>query len=82
MTTKTKQKRITSAQLLCAHRRALEAIDDLYAVVNEMPIATAADPVTMKSIFDELSDVRETAIKLAASVLLHTNDDEDIFDSF
>jgi len=82
MTTKTKQKRLTSAKLLCAHRRALEAIDDLYAVVKEMPIATTADPVAMKRFFDELCDVRATAIKIAASVLLHTNDDEDIFDSF
>ncbi len=48
MPTMTNRPRLTSAQFLGAHRRALETISDLYAAIEEMPILAAADPTTMK----------------------------------
>ncbi len=65
MPTMTNRPRLTSAQFLGAHRRALETISDLYAAIEEMPILAAADPSTMKRFFDELADVQATAAKLA-----------------
>jgi|JI9StandDraft_1071089.scaffolds.fasta_scaffold00439_3 hypothetical protein len=65
MPTMTNRPRLTSAQFLGAHRRALETISDLYAAVEEMPILAASDPSTMKQFFDELADVQATAAKLA-----------------
>ncbi|MCY2977234.1 MAG: hypothetical protein NTU79_01035 [Planctomycetota bacterium] len=61
----TNRPRLTSAQFLSAHRRALETISDLFAAVEEMPVLAAADPTTMKHFFDELADVQATAAKLA-----------------
>ncbi len=58
MPTMTNRPRLTSAQFLGAHRRALETISDLYAAVEEMPILAASDPSTMKQFFDELADVQ------------------------
>ena len=65
MATMTNRPRLTSAQFLSAHRRALETISDLFAAVEEMPVLAAADPTTMKHFFDELDDVQATAAKLA-----------------
>ena len=65
MPTMTNRPRLTSAQFLCAHRRALEAVSNLYAAIDEMPILAAADPATLKLFFDELADVQATAAKLA-----------------
>ena len=65
MPTMTNRPRLTSAQFLGAHRRALETISDLYAAVEEMPILAASDQSTMKQFFDELADVQATAAKLA-----------------
>ena len=61
----TNRPRLTSAQFLGAHQRALETISDLYAAIEEMPILAAADPATLKHFFDELADVQATAVKLA-----------------
>ncbi len=57
--------RLTSAQFLSAHRRALQSVSDLYAAIEEMPILAAADPATLKHFFDELADVQVTAAKIA-----------------
>ena len=65
MATMTNRPRLTSAQFLSAHRRALETISYLFAAVEEMPVLAAADPTTMKHFFDELDDVQATAAKLA-----------------
>ena len=65
MPTMTNRPRLTSAQFLCAHRRALEAVSELYASIEVMPILAAADPATLKHFFDELADVQATAAKLA-----------------
>ena len=65
MPTMTNRPRLTSAQFLGAHRRALEAVSDLYAAIEEMPILAAADPATLKHFFDELADVQATTAKLA-----------------
>jgi hypothetical protein len=65
MPTMTNRPRLTSAQFLSAHRRALDAVSELYASIEEMPILAAADPATLKHFFDELADVQATAAKLA-----------------
>ena len=65
MPTMTNRPRLTSAQFLGAHRRALETISDLYAAIEEMPILAASNPTTMKLFADELADVQATAAKLA-----------------
>jgi hypothetical protein len=65
MPTMTNRPRLTSAQFLSAHRRALETVSDLYAAIEEMPILAAADPTTLKHFFDELADVQNTTAKLA-----------------
>jgi len=64
MATLTNRPRLTSAQFLSAHRRALATISDLYAAIEEMPNDAAADPATMKRVFDELAIVQATAEKL------------------
>jgi imidazole glycerol phosphate synthase subunit HisF len=61
----TNRPRLTSAQFLGAHRRALETISDLHAAIEEMPILAASNPTTMKHFFDQLADVQATAAKLA-----------------
>jgi imidazole glycerol phosphate synthase subunit HisF len=61
MPTMTNRPRLTSAQFLGA----LEAVSDLNAAIEEMPILAAADPATLKHFFDELTDVQATAAKLA-----------------
>ena len=65
MPTMTNRPRLTSAQFLSAHRRALEAVSELYASIEVIPILAAADPTTMKRFFDELADVQATTAKLA-----------------
>ena len=55
MPTMTNRPRLTSAQFLGEHRRSLEAVSDLYAAIEEMPILAAADPATLKHFFDELN---------------------------
>ncbi len=82
MPTMTNRPRLTSAQFLSAHRRALEAVIDLYAVIEEMPILAAADPATLKHFFDELADVQATAAKLAQHFRIHVCTKEDIPKSF
>ena len=64
MATLTNRPRLTSAQFLSAHRRALATISDLYAAIEEMPNDAAADPATMRRVFDELAIVQATAEKL------------------
>ena len=64
MQTMTNPPRLTSAQFLSAHRRALATISDLYAAIEEMPNDAAADPATMKRVFNELAIVQATAEKL------------------
>ncbi|MFN9420954.1 MAG: hypothetical protein ACK578_26170 [Pirellula sp.] len=64
MQTLSNRPRLTSAQFLSAHRRALATISDLYAAIEEMPNDAAADPATMKRVFDELAIVQATAEKL------------------
>ncbi len=66
MQTMTNPPRLTSAQFLSAHRRALATISDLYAAIEEMPNDAASDPATMKRIFNELAIVQTTAEKLNA----------------
>ena len=66
MATLTNRPRMTSAQFLIAHRRALATISDLYAAIEEMPNDAAADPATMKRVFNELAIVQATAEKLNA----------------
>ena len=65
MPTITNRPRLTSAQFLSAHRRALQSVSDLYAAIEEMPILAAAAPTTLRHFFDELADVQVTAAKLA-----------------
>ncbi len=65
MATMTNRPRLTSAQFLSAHRRALETISDLFAAVEGMPVLAAADPTTMKHFFDELADVQATTSQRA-----------------
>ena len=65
MPTMTNRPPLTSAQFLSAHRRALEAVSELYASIEVMPILAAADPATLKHFFDELADVQAKASKLA-----------------
>ncbi|MFN7334056.1 MAG: hypothetical protein ACK5TC_03255 [bacterium] len=64
MATLTNRTRLTTAQFLSAHRRALATISDLYAAIEEMPNDAAADPATMKRVFNELAIVQATAEKL------------------
>ncbi len=66
MATLTNRPRLTSAQFLSAHRRALATISDLYAAIEEIPNDAAADPATMKRVFDELVIVQAAAEKLNA----------------
>jgi hypothetical protein len=54
--------RLTSAQFLGTHRRALETVSDLYAAIEELPVLAAADPATMNRFFEELSEVQATAL--------------------
>ena len=82
MPTMTNRPRLTSAQFLSAHRRALETISGLYAVVEEMPMLAAADPTTMNQFFDELADVQATAAKLAQHFRTQVCTDEKISNSF
>ena len=63
MQTLTNRPRLTTAQFLIAHRRALATISDLYAAIEELPNDAAADPVTMKRDFNELAFVQATAEK-------------------
>ena len=64
MATMTNPPRLTSAQFLSAHRRALATISDLYAAIEELPNDAAADPATMKRVFNELAIVQATAENL------------------
>ncbi len=64
----TTQPRITTAQFLSAHRKALAAISDLYIAVEEMPILEAADNATMKHLLAELAEIECTAKRLAGMV--------------
>ncbi len=82
MRTMTNRPRLTSAQFLSAHRRALETISDLYAAVEEMPILATSDPATMKRFFDELADVQATATKLAQHFRTQVCTEEKISNSF
>ena len=82
MPTMTSRPRMTSAQFLSAHRRTLEAVSDLYAAIEEMPILAAADPTTMKRFFDELADVQATAAKLAQHFRTHVCTEQKIPKSF
>lgn len=82
MPTMTNRPRLTSAQFLGAHRRALETISDLYAAIEEMPILAAAEPSTMKHFFDELADVQATAVKLAQHFRTQVCTEEKISNSF
>ena len=61
----TNRPRLTSAQFLSAHRRALETLSDLYEAIEAMPVLAASNQTTMKHFFDELDDVQATAAKLA-----------------
>ena len=82
MPTMTNRPRLTSAQFLSAHRRALETISDLHAAIEEMPILAAADPTTMKHFFDELADVQATAAKLAQHFRMRVCTEENNSNSF
>lgn len=82
MPTMTNRPRLTSAQFLGAHRRALETVSDLYAAIEEMPVLAASDPTTMKHFFDELADVQATAAKLAQHFRTHVCNEEKISNSF
>jgi hypothetical protein len=82
MPTMTNRPRLTSAQFLGAHRRALETVSDLYAAIEEMPIHAAADPNTMKRFFDELADVQATAVELAQHFRTQVCTEEKISNSF
>ena len=82
MPTMTNRPRLTSAQFLGAHRRALATVSDLYAAIEEMPVLAAADPTTMKHVFDELADVQATAAKLAQHFRTHVCTEEKISNSF
>ena len=82
MPTMTNRPRLTSAQFLGAHRRALATVSDLYAAIEEMPVLAAADPTTMKHFFDELADVQATAAKLAQHFRTHVCTEEKISNSF
>ncbi len=61
----TTQPRITTAQFLSAHRKALTAISDLYIAVEEMPILEAADNAMMKRLLAELAEIECNAKRLA-----------------
>ena len=82
MATSTNRPRLTSAQFLSAHRRALETISDLFAAVEEMPVLAAADPKTMKLLFDELANMQATTAKLAQHFRTSICTEEKIANSF
>lgn len=82
MPTMTNRPRLTSAQFLGAHRRALETVSDLYAAIEDMPVLAAADPTTMKHFFDELADVQATAARLAQHFRTQVCTEEKISNSF
>lgn len=82
MPTMTNRPRLTSAQFLSAHRRALETVSDLYTAIEEMPVLAASDPTTMKHFFDELADVQATAAKLAQHFRTQVCNEEKISNSF
>ena len=82
MPTMTNRPRLTSAQFLSAHRRALETVSDLYAAIEEMPVLAAADQTTMKHFFDELADVQATAAKLAQHIRTQVCTEEKSSNSF
>ena len=72
MPTMTNRPRLTSAQFLGTHRRALETVSDLYAAIEALPVLAAADPATMNRFFAELSEGQATAAKLAEQFRLNT----------
>lgn len=82
MPTITNHPRLTSAQFLSVHRRALETVSDLYAAIEEMPVLAASDPTTMKHFFDELADMQATAAKLAQHFRTQVCNEEKISNSF
>lgn len=64
--------RLTSAQLLFAHTRALKQIAELHAAVNDMPILEAADDQTFDRFFGELEDLNDALEELAEKFLENT----------
>jgi len=82
MPTMTNRPRLTSAEFLGAHRRALETVSDLYAAIDELPILAASDPATMKRFYDELAEVQATAAKLAQHFRTQVCTEEKIPNSF
>ena len=82
MPTPTKRPRLTSARFLSAHRRALETISDLYEAIEDLPVLAAADPKTMKLLFDDLANMQATTAKLAQHFRTSICTDEKIANSF
>ena len=58
--------RPTAAELLYARTATLELIEELHAVVKEMPILEAAEPEKFDRYFGELDDLHDSIDGLAA----------------